>query len=100
MPPLRPAADLIGIVRLLSDEVERAGHGLKQIVEIVGDAAGELTDRLHLLGLEERRLGALALDYLELQLGKGVVALADALAELGIGLLELQRRGEGLAPSG
>ena len=43
------------------DEIERAHDDAQHIVEIVGDAAGELTERLHLLRLAElafRRLAA------------------------------------------
>ena len=36
----------------------------QEVVEVVGDAAGELPDRLHLLGLQELLLGAPVLDEL------------------------------------
>ena len=38
------------------DAVQRAGDSLQQIVEIMGDAAGQLADRFHLLRLAKRLL--------------------------------------------
>ena len=35
------------------EQVEDAEHDGEQVVEIVGDAAGQLADRLHLLRLEQ-----------------------------------------------
>ena len=60
--PLQPR-----LVERAGDDLEPADHRGEQIVEIVGDAAGELADRLHLLRLAERLLGALALADLGLQ---------------------------------
>src|SRR4030095_16434284 len=42
-------------------QVAEADHGGQQVVEVVGDAAGELADRLHLLRLGELHLELLAL---------------------------------------
>jgi hypothetical protein len=39
-------------------EIERPDDALQQVVEIVGDAAGELADGFHLLRLAQRLLGA------------------------------------------
>ena len=88
--------------RAFSCSLEKFGiaddHG-QQIVEVVGDAAGELADGLHLLRLDELLLGALALGQIVddadenrlavlLRLadrqvhreGRAVLALADHLA--------------------
>ena len=44
-----------GIVgQALAHQFEAAEHRHQQIVEVVGDAAGELPDRLHLLRLKQR----------------------------------------------
>src|SRR3712207_7309112 len=43
---------------LLQDEVAVGEHAGEQVVEVVGDAAGELPDRLHLLRLPELLLAA------------------------------------------
>ncbi len=49
-----------GELRLLLDGVrqnlDRAGNHRQDIVEVVGDATGELADRLHLLGLPDALL--------------------------------------------
>src|SRR5205085_9982211 len=54
-----------------ADQVDRGADDGEEVVEIVGDAAGQLPDRLHLLRLPERLLGAeklaAALDDLLLQ---------------------------------
>ena len=44
----------------LAQQIEIAHHGHQQIVEIVRDAAGELADGLHLLGLAQLLLRLLA----------------------------------------
>ena len=49
------------------DHLQPAHDRGEEIVEIVGDAAGELADRLHLLGLAERLLRLQALADLRLQ---------------------------------
>ena len=56
-----------GSVARMRIEVEIADHGGQQIVEIMGEAAGELADRLHLLGLHQRGFGPLAMLDLALQ---------------------------------
>ena len=49
----------------MAEQGQIAVDDLQQIVEIVGDAAGELADRLHLLRLAKRFLGAgAALDFI------------------------------------
>ena len=48
-------------------KVDAADDDRQHVVEIVGDAAGQLADRLHLLDLAELRLGGLALLRLGLQ---------------------------------
>ena len=47
----------LGVVGALGDEVEPADHHRQQIVEVVGDAAGQLAERLHLLALAKLLLG-------------------------------------------
>ena len=47
------------------DQADAAEHGGEQIVEIVGDAAGQLADRVHLAGLEQLLLELLALGDVE-----------------------------------
>ena len=54
-------------VQLAPGEIEAADDDREHIVEIVGDAAGELADRLHLLDLAELRLGGGALGRLRLE---------------------------------
>ena len=39
------------------DDIESAKNSLKEIIEVVSDAAGELPDRFHLLALAQRFLG-------------------------------------------
>ena len=58
---------------LAPDHVEPALHDGEQIVEIVGDAAGELADRLHLLRLAQRLLRLLAGLVLGFQLARALV---------------------------
>ena len=41
------------------EQLQVAGDHLQQVVEVVGDAAGQLAHRLHLLGLAQRLLGTL-----------------------------------------
>jgi len=41
-------------------QIERADDDAQEVVEVVGDAAGQLPDRLHLLGLDQARLRAFA----------------------------------------
>ena len=54
-------------VQLAPGEIEAADDDREHVVEIVGDAAGQLADRLHLLDLAELRLGGGALGRLLLQ---------------------------------
>ena len=54
-------------VQLAPGEIEAADDDREHIVEIVGDAAGQLADRLHLLDLAQLRLGGGALGRLLLE---------------------------------
>ena len=58
------------------DQLEAAHHGGQQIVEVVGDAAGQLADRFHLLRLEERLPG-------QLEFLLRAAALGDVARDLG-----------------
>ena len=61
---------------VLAQQVEVAQHGHQQVVEVVGDPAGELADGLHLLRLPQLLLRSFARrDFLQ-QIGG---ALLDAL---------------------
>ena len=81
-------------------EVDAADDDRQHVVEIVGDAAGQLADRLHLLDLAELRLGRLALLGFGLQrlvglpqfLGPVAHRLFERLGALGLAF--------GLAPGG
>ena len=55
------ARDVVGaaLVEAGLQQVERSDDAGQQIVEVMGDAAGQLADRLHLLGLQQRFLGGL-----------------------------------------
>jgi hypothetical protein len=63
----------------MREQIEIADHGGEQVVEVVRDAAGELTDGFHLLRLQQDRLGALALADLRHQAVVGLGQLAGAL---------------------
>ncbi len=65
-------------VQLAPGEIEAADDDREHVVEIVGDAAGQLADRLHLLDLAELRLGGGALGRLGLEPFIGVGELAGA----------------------
>ena len=68
-----------------AQHVGRALDDGQQIVEIVGDAAGELAERLHLVRLAQLLLGLAALADLDLELGIGVGQRVGALLELAVG---------------
>ena len=72
--------------QLAPGEVEAADDHRQHVVEVVGDAAGQLADRLHLLDLAQLRLGRGALGRLGLEpligLAKLARALLDRLVEL------------------
>ena len=55
------------VARLVAQQqqVAEADHRRQQVVEVVGDAAGELADRLHLLRLRELGLQALLLGHVD-----------------------------------
>ena len=55
---------------LAVDDLKPAEHDGQEVVEVVGDAAGELPDRLHLLRLAQRFLGLLAGFVLRLKLAR------------------------------
>ena len=64
------ASDRVALPHLLQQEVAVAEDGGEQVVEVVGDPAGELADGLHLLGLAElllapaeRRFGGVLLAH-------------------------------------
>ncbi len=72
--PRRPDSSAASAIRFrrgssscAGEDLEAADHRRQQIVEIVGDAAGQLADRLHLLRLAQRLLGPLALADLGLE---------------------------------
>ena len=56
-------ADALGgtfvVLHQLFDELQIAHHHHEQVVEVMGNAAGELADRFHFLGLQEFALQAL-----------------------------------------
>ena len=61
--------------------IEGADDAGEQVVEVVGDAAGELAHRLHLLRLAQLLLGALALLHLGVQALVGGLKLGRALGD-------------------
>ena len=76
--PRRRLDDRLGVAEALvvgqrgaAEHVGRALDDGQQIVEIVGDAAGQLAERLHLVGLAQLVLGLGALADLDLQFGIG-----------------------------
>ena len=76
-------------VQLAPGEVEPADDDRQHVVEIVGDAAGQLADRLHLLDLAQLGLGRGALGRLRLEPLVGVAKLARAFLHR---LIELHAR--------
>ena len=74
--PLEPR-----ILEALGDQLETADHGRKEVVEIVGDAAGQSADRLHLLRLAKRILRALALGDLLLKPGDRSAQISGAILD-------------------
>ncbi len=75
----------LGVLGPPLDEVEVADDHRQQVVEVVRDAAGQLADRVHLLRLGERRLGAFALGDL---LGQTVVRCRQRIGAFGDARLE------------
>jgi hypothetical protein len=71
-----------------AQHVGRALDDGQEIVEIMGDAAGELAERLHLVGLAQLLLGLAALDDLDLQFGIGVGERVGPLLQFAVGPLE------------
>ena len=65
---------------MLAQQIEIGDHRHQQIVEIVGHAAGDLADGLHLLRLAQLLLGALALFDLAQHGAMGMLQLGGALA--------------------
>jgi hypothetical protein len=85
-------------VQFPARQIEAADDHGEHIVEIVGDTAGKLTDRLHLLDLAKLRLGGGALGGFGLEAGIGVGELRGARLH---GLFEIERAkrlGLGVAP--
>ena len=78
------ARDLLEAARghALSNDVERPDDAGQKIVEVVGDAAGQLADRLHFLGLAQRFLCCRQLGF-RLSLGCDVPARTIDIAFLG-----------------
>ena len=88
-------------------KVDAADDHRQHIVEVVGDAAGQLADRLHLLDLAELGFGRLALVRLGLErlvglpqfLGPVAHRLLERLGALGLAFgLRARRRRSGEAP--
>ena len=71
----------LGPVQAAAGEVDAADHHRQHVVEVVGDAAGQLADRFHLLDLAELRLGELPLDRFGAQRLVGVLQLLRALGD-------------------
>ena len=88
---LHPALDLVPVVGRVADQLQVAGDRLQQVVEVVRDAAGQLADRLDLLGLHKRRLGPLAMLHLGAELIEDAVPLGQGEGEFVV--LGLQLRG-------
>ena len=70
-----------GAVELALGEIEAADDDRQHIVEIVGDAAGQLADGFHLLDLGELGLGGGALGRFGEQPPIGFAELAGALLD-------------------
>ena len=62
-------------------EVDAADHDGQHIVEVVGDAAGQLADRFHLLDLAKLGFGGFAFFGFGLQRGVGLLQLLGAFAQ-------------------
>jgi hypothetical protein len=75
----RPSGHLFRC-RAQLDQLEIARDRLQQIVEVVRDAAGQLADRFHLVGLHQRRFGPLALRHLALSCARTASRSASASA--------------------
>ncbi|MGJ7544847.1 hypothetical protein [Variovorax sp. LT1R16] len=92
----RGNAEHFFVLRDACQEVEVHVDHMQQVVEVVRDAAGQPPDGLHLLHLDQRRLGAFALADLghEPVVGTGQLARAgrDARLELGVEPLDLGPR--------
>ena len=94
----RRGADHVGdlgemrtVLDRVAEDFDGAGDHGQDVVEVVGDAAGELADGFHLLRLPDLGLGGL--DLLKpLHHGLGAAALPGFLLERRIGLLELDAR--------
>src|SRR5450631_814059 len=52
-----PSPHLILIGRLATNQVEAAGNTLQEVVEVMGNAAGQLAEGIHFLRLTELLLG-------------------------------------------
>ena len=87
-----PADHAVDIVGLAGDQFEIARHRLKQIVEIMRDAAGELADRLELLRLEKCRFELQPLRHVLAQILERGVAFLDQGFQFGVLIGELRAR--------
>jgi hypothetical protein len=56
----RQATDFHRIIWLVSDDVQPADHGSRQVVEVMADTASELTNGLHLLCLKQHGIALLS----------------------------------------
>jgi hypothetical protein len=93
-----PALNLFTILRCQGDQFEVAGDRLQEVVEVVGDPAGELADCLDLLGLDQRCFGPLALGDFRAQLFQHRVAFGQRQRQLVVLALEHGRRRDGQQP--
>ena len=73
----------------LAEDFDGSGDHGEDVVEVVGDATGELTDRFHLLRLPDLGLGGLDLPK-PLDHGLGAAAQPDFLLELPHRLAEVE----------
>ena len=82
---------------LAEEQLAVAEDDGEQVVEVVGHAAGQPSDRLHLLGLAELLLGVVPLLHLRAELGVAALDLGQHLVEGGGEDAELVAAGAGHA---
>ncbi len=80
-----PGARVV-VAHARGEQVQRADHRGQHVVEVVGDAAGELAHRFHLLALAQRFLDPQALGHF---LGHAALEPLVELLQLGLGGLAL-----------
>ena len=78
---VRVVRDSRRMARKVPDDFQIADHNLQQIIEIMRDPAGQVTDGVHLLGLMQDRLGRSSLSDLRQQLPIGLGQLLLLTAE-------------------